>query len=62
MPEYFGVNDGMLYFFGTSIRAISSTKGDAWNHVRGSTSIGVAAPGSFARSDKTRSFCNKDFL
>ena len=62
IPEYFGVNDGILYFLGTSTRAISSTKGDAWNPVRGSTSTGTADPGNFARSDKTHSFCSSDIF
>jgi len=62
IPEYFGVNEGMLYSFGTSIKVISSANENAWNPVRGSTSIGVAAAGSFARSDKTRSFCSSNNL
>src|SRR5581483_5086871 len=50
IPEYFVANAGMLYFFGTSTRAISSTNGEAWNPVFGSTSTGTAAPGNFANN------------
>ncbi|KAJ9553251.1 hypothetical protein OSB04_017296, partial [Centaurea solstitialis] len=43
-PEYFVAKAGIVYFLGTSMRDISSTNGDAWNPVLGSTSTGTAAP------------------
>src|SRR5581483_6859794 len=58
IPEYFVANVGMLYFFGTSTRAISSTNGEAWNPVLGSTSTGTAAPGNIASSANIFWFCS----